>query len=173
MRRRTVHGAVPPASVPAPQPAAAVPVDPSRRVAARDFMVSIWGATDRKGSWTPARTITSLSIMGGAGLDFRDATFGTDEVNVRVVAVMGGAEIIVPPGVRVEWNGVAIMGGVDIGEPVEPPGPDAPVIRVTGLVCMGSVEVVERERGETAKEARKRRRALRKARRRLAAESQD
>ena len=142
-------------------------VDPNRAVNDRDFLVSIMGGHERKGSWTPARTITTLSVMGGAGLDFRDAVFATNEVVVRVVAIMGGAEIIVPPGVRVEWNGIAIMGGVGVANPVEPPGPDAPLIKVTGLICMGSLDIVERERGETAKDARKRVRARRKAQRKL------
>jgi len=142
-------------------------VDPNRVVRDREFMVSIMGGQERKGSWTPARTIRTLTVMGSGGLDFRDALFATNEVTVHLVAVMGGVEIIVPPGVRVEWDGIAIMGGVDVADPVQPPGPDAPVIRITGLVCMAGLDVVERERGETAREARKRRRALKKARRKL------
>lgn len=156
-----------PTKVTAPLAAPVARIDPNRAVADRDFIASIMSGTERSGSWTPARTTTSISVMGAAELDFRDVVFATAEVTVRVLAVMGSAEIIVPPGVRVEWNGIAIMGGVAVANPVDPPGPDAPVIKITGLVCMGSVEVVERERGETAREAKKRLRATRKARRKL------
>lgn len=156
-----------PTAVTGPANAPVALVDQTRVARDRDFMVSIMGGQERKGGWTPARTITALSIMGGSGLDFRDALFATNEVTIRLVAVMGGAEIIVPPGVRVEWNGIAIMGGVGMANPVVPPGPNAPVIKITGLVCMGSLDIVERERGETARDAKKRRRALRKGRRKL------
>ena len=105
--------------------------------------------------------------MGGAELDFREAVFATREVRVHVVAVMGGIEVVVPPGVRVEWAGVALMGGVSTPERMEPDTPDGPVVRISGLVLMGGVEVAERLRGETKRQAKKRLKRLKKARRRL------
>ncbi|WP_420463765.1 hypothetical protein [Candidatus Palauibacter sp.] len=96
----------------------------------------------------------------------RQAAFATAEVSVRLFALMGGVDIVVPPGVRVEWGGLALMGGVTMPEPSTPPARDAPVIRISGLVCMGGVDVVERLPGESAGDARKRRRMARKPRRR-------
>lgn len=150
-----------------PAPAQPALIDPNRPVSSRDLMISVMGSTERKGSWTPPRTLTALSVWGGATLDFREATFATPEVSVRLLTVMGGVDIIVPPGVRVEWNGIAIMGGVSIDTTGDPPDSDAPVIRVSGLVCMGGVDIVERLRGESAKEARKRIKAARKAQRQI------
>ena len=155
-------------AVPAPSPVASVPVDPAGRVQENDLIVSIWGATERKGSWVPPRHLTAITVMGGTDLDFRQAAFATETVSVRLLALMGGVDIVVPPGVRVEWGGIALMGGVAMPEPVTPPAPDAPVIRLSGLVCMGGVDVVERHPGESARDARKRIRRDRKARRRLA-----
>ena len=103
----------------APPPAEApssVPSDPGRAVPERDLIVSIWGGTERKGGWTPARRLTALTLMGGAELDFRQAVLTTREVSVRVIAVMGGVLVIVPPGVGVEWAGIALMGGVTTPE---------------------------------------------------------
>lgn len=156
------------AAEPAPAATASVPVDPSRPVQESDLIVSIWGATERKGSWIPPRRLTAVTVMGGTDLDFRQATFATETVSVRLLALMGGVDIVVPPGVRVEWGGIALMGGVSTPEPGTPPAPDAPVIRISGLVCMGGVDVVERHPGESARDARKRIRKDRKARRRLA-----
>lgn len=153
-----------------PSAAAAAPpvaVDPGRPPAERDFIVSAWGATERKGAWTPARRLHSLTVMGGTDLDFREAVLATREISVRLVTVMGAVDVVVPPGVRVEWNGIALMGGVSTPEHMAPPPADAPVIRISGLVIMGGVDVVERLPGESAREARKRRKAARKARRRL------
>lgn len=155
-------------AVTAPPPPASVPVDSARTVQESDLIVSIWGATERKGSWVPPRQLTAVTVMGGTDLDFRQATFATEAVSVRLLALMGGVDIVVPPGVRVEWGGVALMGGVTMPEPGRPPAPDAPVIRISGLVCMGGVDVVERHPGESARDARKRIRRDRKARRRLA-----
>ena len=153
-------------NVPAPPPPSVV-IDPTRRAPERDLVVSVWGGTERKGSWTPARTLTAITVMGGAELDFREAVFATREVRVHVVAVMGGIEVVVPPGVRVEWAGVALMGGVSTPERMEPDTPDGPVVRISGLVLMGGVEVAERLRGETKRQAKKRLKRLKKARRRL------
>ncbi|MXW65619.1 MAG: DUF1707 domain-containing protein [Gemmatimonadales bacterium] len=155
-------------AAPEPPPTASVPVDPARPVQEHDLIVSIWGATERKGSWVPPRQLTAVTVMGGTDLDFRQAAFATETVSVRLLALMGGVDIVVPPGVRVEWGGIALMGGVTMPEPVTPPAQDAPVIRLSGLVCMGGVDVVERHPGESAREARKRIRKDRKARRRLA-----
>ena len=155
---------------PAPPPARAagsVPIDPGRAVGERSLIVSIWGGTERKGDWTPARRLTALTVMGGAELDFREAVFATHEVSLRVGVVMGGAVIIVPPGVGVEWAGIALLGSVTTPERTGPPARDGPVIRISGLVCMGGVDVVERLPGESAREARKRRKIEKKARRRL------
>lgn len=155
-------------AVPEPSPAASVPVDPARSVQEHDLIVSIWGATERKGSWVPPRQLTAVTVMGGTDLDFRQAAFATETVSIRLLALMGGVDIVVPPGVRVEWGGIALMGGVTMPEPAMPPARDAPVIRLSGLVCMGGVDVVERHPGESARDARKRIRKDRKARRRLA-----
>lgn len=155
-----------PPPVPTPTDAEAQ-IDPARPAAERDLIVSIWGSTERKGAWTPPRRLAALTVMGGTELDFREAQFASPEVSVQVVALMGGVEVIVPPGVRVEWAGIALMGGVTTPERLRPPAGDGPLVRITGLVCMGGVEVVERLPGESAKEARTRLKRARKARRKL------
>ena len=49
--------------------------------------------------------------MGGCVLDLRAAQFSTPVTTITVVAIMGGVEVIVPPGIRVEMHGQALMGG--------------------------------------------------------------
>jgi len=156
-----------------PAPVRAALVDTTRAVSDRDFMLTIMGGSERTGNWTPPKQLTVLSVMGGASIDFRDAKFASREVSVTILAIMGGAEIIVPPGVHVESNGIAIMGGFGTQTPERPADPDAPVIRIKGLVMCGGVEIVERLPGETDREARKRLKASRKARAKLAASSPD
>lgn len=165
-------GAVP--SIPEPQPAAAiVVVDPTLPVAERDFLVAVMGGVERKGMWTPPKQLTVLAVMGGAELDFREADFASPVTRVTVVSMMGGVDIIVPPGVRVESSGVAIMGGFGAEEPSRPANPDAPVIKVNGFALMAGVDIKERLSGESDRQARKRLRAKRRARARLQAPDPD
>ena len=135
--------------------APAVRVEPWRTVPRTQTMVAVMGGAERKGQWTPPRHMNVFVMMGGAELDFREALFGESVTEVTVVALMGGVEIIVPPGVRVETNGFALMGGFGhVAQ--EPVGPDSPTIKVNGFVCMGGADVTVRLPGETPKEARKR-----------------
>lgn len=154
--------------------AAPVPLDraqasvPASRVKERGYMVAMLGGVERKGRWIPARQNYALSLMGGHVLDFREALLPPGETEVWIFTVMGGAEIIVPPGLPVECDGVAIMGGFEHREDaVLSPDPDAPSLRVRGFAFMGGVEVNIRYPGESSRDAKRRRRIERKERKRL------
>jgi hypothetical protein len=137
----------------------------------RKILVAIMGGFERKGTWTPARKIVALALMGGGSLDFREALMPAGIIEVEIFAMMGGVEIIVPPGVAVDCSGFALMGGFEETTMVSAnPGPDAPTIRIRGLAIMGGVEVQVRLPGESARDAnsrmRQERRQLRRERRR-------
>jgi len=132
---------------------------PASRVKERGFMVAALGGVERKGRWIPARQNYAFSFMGGTALDFREALLPPGETEVWIFTVMGGAEIIVPPGLAVECDGVAILGGFEHMEDAEVnPDPDAPILRIRGLALLGGVEVQIRYPGETPREAKRRRR---------------
>ncbi len=145
------------------------PTLPDERIPEQSVIVGIMGAGSRKGTWIPARTNWAVGVMGGCELDFRDAQLGSGVTEIRVLAIMGGVEIIAPPDVEVECSGIGIMGGFDISAHYRPPTyPDAPILRVTGLAMMGGAGVSVRYPGETARDARIRLKAEKKARKRLA-----
>ena len=78
-------------------------------------------------------------------LDFRDAQLGPGVTNVYVLAMMGGVEIIVPPGLRVESNGIGIMGGFEHSGPrVDVSSGSGPILRISGVAIMGGVEIKEK-----------------------------
>lgn len=162
--------ALPAEAVPGPAAAAppVLPVDAGADMAEREVLVGIMGGAERAGAWTPPRHAIVFALMGGAVLDYREARLGAAEIEVTVVAIMGGAEIIVPPGMRVVVTGSAFMGGFEHRAEGPPPPRGAPVLRINGLALMGGVEVTVRLPGESEREARRRRKA---ARRRLKAES--
>jgi hypothetical protein len=156
---------------PAHSPSTAVSIAPAGTVADRQVVVAVMGAAERKGAWTPPRQLSVLAVMGAVQLDFREARFGPGVTEVTCFALMGGVEIIAPPGVHVEANGMGLMGGfAHSGSADVPTDPNAPVLRIGGLAIMGGVELDVRFPGEKRGEARKRERlahAERRAIRRL------
>lgn len=141
---------------------------PASRVKERGFMVAALGGVDRKGRWIPARQTFAVAVMGGMSLDFREALLPPGETEVWIFTVMGGAEILVPPGLTVESDGIAILGGFDhLEDAAVKEDPGAPVLRLKGLALMGGVEVKIRYPGESARDAKKRLKERKREQRRL------
>jgi hypothetical protein len=113
---------------------------PASFTRAKNFVALMSGVV-RRGTWTVPARIRAVACMGGIGLDLREATLTAPVTDIYVFALMGGVEIIVPPDVRLETDGFAIMGGFEdqLKEPASR-DPNVPVIRVRGLAIMGGVE---------------------------------
>lgn len=140
----------------------------SEDVRAHSLMIAVFGGTSRRGRWVPARRNTAIGIMGGVQLDFREAMLGPGVTEVAVFACMGGVEIIVPPEMAVEVDGVAIMGGFEHEtDTVLNRDPDQPLLRVKGFVVMGGVGIAVRLPGESNRDAKKRKRLERRELREL------
>jgi len=107
----------------------------------RRWSVAIMGGCDRRGRWRPAARSVALAIMGGVGIDLRDATIEHDEIVITAFAVMGGIDVIVPEGVEVQLGGFAIMGGNDHVAGSAPVRPGTPVVHVRAYSLMGGVDV--------------------------------
>jgi len=133
----------------------------ARRPASKRF-IAIFGGFERSGGWIVPREMRAVTIFGGGVLDFRESAFAPGVTELKVTAMWGGLEIIVPPHLAVEVDGTAIFGGFEDrgGAMVDP---DRPLLRITGLVIMGGVEVSTRLPGETSGDARRRIRRERKA----------
>jgi hypothetical protein len=130
------------------------------------FQIAVLGGSDRTGSWVPPKKLYTIALMGGAGLDFRDARLGPGVTEVNVLALMGGVDIIVPPGVTVETAGFGIMGGFDgHSQTVDTDDPSAPVLTIRGLAVCGGIDVKMMLPGETARDARRRLKEQRRSRR--------
>lgn len=160
---------LPALTAPGAAPSAATAVARADYVPERQVIVAVMGGTERKGVWTPPQNLHVFALMGGAELDFREARFGPGVTEVTCFALMGGVEIVVPPGVHVELNGIAIMGGFGQTGRAAPAttDPNAPVLRIGGFAMMGGVEVDIRLPGEKAGEARRREKLERKEMRQL------
>jgi len=153
------------ASVPAVVPTVVPALLPDERD--RDTLYAIFGGIDRRGTWTVPRRMRVVTIMGGANLDLREARFPPGVVDIEVTAMMGGINIVVPPGLAVQMHGSAIFGGfADVNRAPANPDPDAPLLRVHGLAMMGGVNIEMRLPGESERGARRRARLELRAERR-------
>ncbi len=150
---------------PAPEPVLDRPPAPAR-VPERSLVAGILGGGNRSGGWVPARRTIAIGIMGGVSLDFRESPIPPGVTDVECYTLMGGIEIIAPPGVHIDCTGVGFLGGFDYRQREAPTDPDAPILRISGFAVMGGVDVSVREPGESERDAKRRRRALKKERRR-------
>jgi hypothetical protein len=165
---------LPTGNLPAPVGATAQPVPGAQyqvasleHVKETGYAIAVLGGSHRKGRWSPARVTHTISILGGVNLDFREAALPPGVTEVKVYTIMGGVEVIVPPGLNVESHGIGILGGFDhTGDNIQALDTSAPVLRISGVAIMGGVEIKTRHQGETARDARRRRRQERRDRRR-------
>ncbi|MCK2240815.1 MULTISPECIES: DUF1707 SHOCT-like domain-containing protein [unclassified Crossiella] len=125
-------------AAPAPTP---VPIRHSPVGEKTKWVVSFMSGAVRKGRWRVTRKTAAIAVMGGTEIDLRRAEFSAPEITVVAVAFMGGVEITVPPGVRVEVGGFSFMGGKEVKVDDEDLPPNAPVVHVKGFAFMGGIDI--------------------------------
>lgn len=127
-------------------------------------ITAIFAGAVRKGRWLVEPQTNAVSVFGGVELDLCGAVLSQREVTINVVAIMGSVHVVVPPGVRVVNNVNAVLGNASTPED-QGVGPDAPVLRLTGIALFGDASVTRREnkkgliRGRDRRERRDRRRS--------------
>jgi predicted membrane protein len=112
---------------------------------------AVLGGVKRVSAPQPFYGADVTTFMGGAHLDLRQAILAPGaEAVLDVFAVMGGCEVLIPPGWVVSAPVVAIMGGVDDKRIVSTPtmieqatasGGPAPRLVIRGFVMMGGVTI--------------------------------
>lgn len=138
---------LPSSALPAPAGPSPVPVSTSAPKAKTLF--AFMSGIERRGRWSAPRDLNVFAFMGGVDVDLREAIIPAEGMEVNVFAMMGGVEIRVPPGVRLECDGFAFMGGFEDRQDLESStDPRAPLVKVSGFAMMGAVEVRVRKPGE-------------------------
>ena len=135
-------------------------VVPAESVRANAGVLSIFNEQTRTGDWVLPREMRVVAVFGSVTLDLREARIGEGRSVIKVIAMAASVEIIIPPGVGVEVDGDAFMGTFSYQhDSTVPLAPNAPVIVLTGMATMGSVEAEVRYPGEKSRQARRRIRA--------------
>lgn len=116
--------------------------------------ISPVGGVRHKGRWRVPRHTVLVTILGGLEADLAEAELAAPEVMITKVSVIGGVDIRVPPGVRVEvTHFFALLGGREIDTDV-PPAANAPVLRIRAFTLIGGVQVRRSKEPGTSKRRR-------------------
>jgi hypothetical protein len=137
-------------------------IDDPNRLAAKKQRV-IMSSVERRGRWSVPRALDLRVFWGNAELDFRDASLGAGVTTIHVGVLMGNVEVILPPNLGIDVDVSSFAGAVTERHRVPPDAdPARPLIRITGSVRFGNLEVTTRLSGETARDAYRREKRERK-----------
>jgi hypothetical protein len=75
-------------------------------------LTAVFRSTQRAGPWTVQPIVKCLVIMGSLSLDFREADFMTDEVDLEISAYIGEVKILVPPDVEIDHGIRGVMNSI-------------------------------------------------------------
>ncbi|GAB1267934.1 hypothetical protein NBRC116493_11870 [Aurantivibrio infirmus] len=78
-----------------------------------DYLISIFSGTKQGGTQEAAKKSRMINFFGGGTLDFSEAKFTSERIEVQNFCFFGGADIIVPENVNVITKGFCIFGGID------------------------------------------------------------
>ncbi|HZS93476.1 MAG TPA: DUF1707 domain-containing protein [Chloroflexota bacterium] len=121
------------------------PVQPARATSSQlkspSSILALCGTAHRKGRWRLAQESRILVCCGECKLDLRGATISSQVTTMEVRVIAGSVSIILPEGVDVDLDVSVIAGERKIRLTEENLPFDAPVIRITGLVLAGSIDV--------------------------------
>jgi hypothetical protein len=83
------------------------------------------------------------TLFGGTLIDLRRAVPAPTGIYLDILVVFGGLSLVVPPGWSVVFDGTVTAGRIeDLTRPVS--DPDAPLVRIGGLVALGGIEATTR-----------------------------
>jgi hypothetical protein len=102
--------------------------------------LAVLGSAQRSGFWRLAEDSRVVAVLGSCKIDLRSARISAAVTTLEVSAVLGSIDVIVPAGVEVDVEVHALLGSRDMRVGAAPPE-GAPIIRITGMVLLGSLNV--------------------------------
>lgn len=108
----------------------------------REQHIALIGGVKREGAWVADRDILVVTLVGGAEVDLSQATIPASGLTIAKYSLVGGVDVVVPPGVNVELSGFSLFGGRDIGRRADG-DPNLPAVRITSYGVFGGISVRE------------------------------
>ncbi len=127
----------------------AVPQDPE---ADEVDLVATFGPLEFTSAARAFRGGSMTTWFGGSMLDLRGATLDPAGATLRVSTMFGGGNVVVPEGWNVDTKITACFGGAGDARPAVEREPDAPTLRLEGVVLFGGWGITSRPAGEADRE---------------------
>jgi hypothetical protein len=107
------------------------------------FFSIFGGNRARPGHWPPGDKCFVLSLLGGTDIDLRETDLPGGEVELTAVSFLGGATVLVPPGVSIRSSAVGLFGGVNVKR--QPSAEEwRGSLHVKGVAILGGITVETR-----------------------------
>lgn len=102
-------------------------------------LLALFGTVRRGGRWVVPARVPVSALFGTVEVDLREALLQRRHIVLRAAMFGGRLRLVVPEGVRVEFTGRSVLGARDL-RVRHGTQPDTPVVEVSGLVVLGSVQ---------------------------------
>jgi hypothetical protein len=113
----------------------------TRYAGSRRHVLVTQGGTQLRASHREMDDAVVSVLMGGALLDYRQADFDHRPERIDALVIMGGLQVVVPPGWNVRVEADVTMGGIRDMRPDPPDGGRPADLVITGQVVMGGLEI--------------------------------
>ena len=124
-------------------------------------VIGIMSGGERTGRWRAGEHVNAVAFWGGCLIDLRGAEIDTAVVEIDAIAIMGGIEIIVPEGIKVDMTSIPIMGGCSSKVKDVPVLAGTPLIKVRAVAFWGGISVRSRPSVEEERRRKEERRLAR------------
>lgn len=135
-------------------------IEPSQQQTQADTMMAVLGDHTRNGTWRVRRNLQTYVLLGDIDLDFTDAIFESDTIEIEGAVGLGDLSIRVPEGVNVQLRTSTLLGDAKV-KGLGETAPGGPTIVIKTFILLGDVKVHGPEAGPTRREKRRERRARR------------
>lgn len=107
-------------------------------------IVAVFSESAKRGRFRIDDESAAIAVFGECTVDLSDALIEAPEVTVTAVAVFGEVTVVVPEGIHVELEGIAVFGERRFDVRGERPMPGSPTVVVKAYACFGEVRVKSR-----------------------------
>ena len=104
-------------------------------------IVAVFSESAKRGRFRIDDESAAIAVFGECTVDLSDALIEAPEVTVTAVAVFGEVTVVVPEGIHVELEGIAVFGERRFDVRGERPMPGSPTVVVKAYACFGEVRV--------------------------------
>lgn len=108
------------------------------------WLVAVFGGMDQRGRWRLSRRLRVLALFGGVHLDLGSAEPEATESRITIFAILGGVDMLAPPGVPMALSGFSLLGGRSDERSARAPLRGAPLVRVRAFALLGGVKIKDR-----------------------------